>query len=337
MPRTTALRTLLFAGALACVCSTAGYLIGRHASTRQLPAPSALSPFRASAISYPTSTTESVSSATPNALSPALSLATWPASLAAPLTPATEDAQRTFLRTLAASNPTLALELAQSAPTPRQRDDFIRSALQGWATTAPLDAARWTLDNVRLGERRLAAESLLEGAIAHPDDAIHAAHFLCASDPSLQSDHGNALVSAFARAGRFDLAAQFATTAPGDFRAHWLSTAFSTWARYQPASALAAASDLTDPAARSEAHQGVITGWAMSDPAALVAHAEKLPAGETHATALREGLQQWVSLDPVAASAWMDRLDPSLDLDAGAAAVATTPVIVEKKPDVATS
>ena len=33
----------------------------------------------------------------------------------------------------------------------------------------------------------------------------------------------------------------------------------------------------------------------------------------------------------------MDRLDPNRDLDAGAAAVATTPVIVEKKPDVATS
>jgi hypothetical protein len=257
--------------------------------------------------------------------------------VAAVSSPAAEADAIASLRTLAATDPMRALELAKSAPTPRQRDEFVRRALQGWASNDPLSAAQWALAHVRLGERRLTIEALFEGAAAKPDAAMEAARFLCASDPLLQSDHGNALVTALAQAGHFDLATEFAATGPANFRAYWLSTAFSRWAQYQPDAAVTAASQLPDDTARTEALQGVITGWAMSDPAALVTRADKLPAGETRAIALREGLQQWVSLDPVAASSWMDRLDPSPDLDAGAAAVATTPVIVEKKPDVAAS
>ncbi|ATC63937.1 hypothetical protein CMV30_08210 [Nibricoccus aquaticus] len=335
MPRASHSTLLLCATGTALL--TGGFFLGRTTAPALSNFPSsALLPFSASAIADVRPSASSTSPASSNN-TPALSTANWPASLAIPSTPASEDAQRACLRTLATTNPTLALQLAQAAPSPRQRDEFIRAALQGWAASAPLDAARWTLDHVRLGERRLAAEALLSAAIAQPEAAIQAAHFLCASDPLLQSDHGNALVTAFASAGRFDLASQFAATAPGEFRAHWLSTAFSRWAQHQPSSAIAAAHELPDATARTEALQGVITGWAMSDPAALVANADKLPAGETRATALRDGLQQWVSLDPIAASAWMDRLDPSRDLDAGAAAVATTAVIAQKNPDVAAS
>ena len=338
---TRALRSpALLLGALA--CSTIGYIAGRHAipapSVPSLAAsasssPSALPPLRVSAISNDTSAFSSDFAPLTHALTPS----DWKTLLASPSSPATEQTLLASLRSLAITDPTLALELAQTAPTPRQRDEFIRAALHGWGSRDPLAAARWTLDHVRLGERRLAAETLLAAAIANPGAALQAANLLCASDPLLQSDHGNALVTAFARAGHFNLAAQFAATAPGDFRAHWLSTAFSQWARYQPDTALAAAGNLDDATARTEALQGVVTGWAASDPAALATYAEKLPSSEMRASALRDGLQQWVSLDPVAASAWMDRLDPSRDLDAGAAAVATTPVIVEKKPDVATS
>ncbi len=312
---------------------TGGFFLGRTTAPAHSTSSSAPPPLRASAIPPQTSahiqTPTTLSFSTPTDLKTLLTSAST--------SPAAESHALTALRTLATTDPTLALQLAQSAPTPRQRDEFTRAVLRGWAATDPLAASRWTLDNVRLGERRLATEELLEASIARPDAAIEAARFLCTADPLLQSDHGNALVSAFANSGRFDLAAQFAITAPGEFRAHWLSTAFSRWSQFQPDAAIAAARELTDSTARTEALQGVITGWAMSDPATLVAHAEKFPAGETRATALRDGLQQWVSLDPVAASAWMDRLDPSPDLDAGAAAVATTPVIVEKKPDVATS
>ena len=317
--------------------SVAGFVIGRsttdsspRASSRVSISASALSPFRASAISetgtvFPASTSLTL---TPSA---------WKTLLASPSSPVTEQTLLDSLRTLAPTNPTLALELAQTAPTPRQRDEFIRAALHGWGTADPQAAAQWTLAHVRLGERRLAVEALIGGAISDPAAAIHAAQFLCSADSLLQSDHGHTLITALTRTGRFDLATEFAATASGEFRAYWLSTAFSQWANYQPAAAFSAAQTLSDSPARTEALQGAIAGWAASDPAALVAHAEKLPSSTLRASALREGLQQWVSLDPVAASAWMDRLDPSRDLDPGAAAVATTPVIVEKKPDVAAS
>jgi hypothetical protein len=335
---TRALRSPVFLLLGALACSTTGYIAGRHThatssfantSASAASVSSALPLFRASAISENTATTLPASST--------LAPSAWKTLLASPPSPATEQTLLASLRTLAATNPALALELAQTAPTPRQRDEFIRAALHGWGSANPQAAAQWTLAHVRLGERRLAFDALVAGAIANPEAAILATRSLCAADPLLQSDHGHTLVTALARAGRFDLATQFAATASSEFRAYWLSTAFSQWAHYQPSAALTAASELANASARTDALQGVITGWAASDPAALVAHVQKLPSSELRASALRDGLQQWVSLDPVAASAWMDRLDPSRDLDAGAAAVATTPVIVEKKPDVAAS
>ena len=318
-------------------CVLTGFLVGRHSTL----------------FTAETRSTAATSSASPSSFSTSIAQENPPASLidtsrapaatdlaqllAGPCAPATDARIFSSLQSLAATQPALALQLAQSARTPRQRDECIRATLQGWGSTDPIAAAHWTLANVRLGERRLAVESLLTGAIADPDAAIRAITFLCNADPLLQSDHGNTLITELTRAGRFDLAAQFASTAPGEFRAYWLSTAFAQWARYQPASAIAAAEKFPDTTTRADALQGVISGWSASDPASLVTYAATLPPGDLRASALRDGLQQWVSLDPVAASAWMDRLDPSTELDAGAAAVATTPVIVEKKPGVATS
>ena len=327
---TSFLRSALCFAPAGLACVALGYLAGRRESV-------------APAMTLPPSSTAVVSDAPPAvrvredvvARFGATPADAWRDLLAAPATPASEESRRVFLRDLAKRDPTRAIRFAESAPTPRQRDEFVRAVLGGWAAADPLAAVRWTLDNVRLGERRAAAESLLEGAVVDPDAAIEVGKFLCASDPLLQSDHGNALVSAFAGAGRFDLAAEFAAAASGDFRAHWLSTAFGQWARYQPDAALAAAGELADPDVRAEALQGVITGWVGSDPAALVASARRFPAGEVRDIALREGLQQWVFLDPVAASAWMDRRDPSRELDAGAAALATTPALVSRRPEVA--
>lgn len=52
---------------------------------------------------------------------------------------------------------------------------------------------------------------------------------------------------------------------------------------------------------------------------------------------MRAGLTQWVYRDPIAASAWMDQLDPSPDLDMGAAAIAVLPALIQGKPDIAAS
>lgn len=89
--------------------------------------------------------------------------------------------------------------------------------------------------------------------------------------------------------------------------------------------------------AREEARAALYVGWSQSDPAALVAHASALSAGESRLAALRDGLTQWVHLDPAAASVWMDNHDPAPDLDAGAVAIASTPSVVAKAPEIAAS
>jgi hypothetical protein len=262
---------------------------------------------------------------------------TWDSLRTAPASPVTENARVSALTQLAAQDPEQAITLALEAPSPRERDLFPRAALQGWASRDATAAAKWMLANVRAAERRSASEALVEGAIAEPTNATRAIEFLCEADPSLTSEHGNLLVTALARAGHFEFATSFAVKGPSDYRGYWLSTAFIHWAQYDAHAAIGAAQSIADASARDEALHGVIVGWARHDPAALVAYSANLPAGETRTAALRDGLQEWVHLDPAAASAWMDQLDPSRDLDHGAAAVATMPAIVEHRPDIAVS
>ncbi len=262
---------------------------------------------------------------------------TWNSLRIAPASPIAENARVAALTKLAAQDPERAIALALETPSPRERDLFTRAVIRGWASRDATAAAKWMLAHVRAGERRSASEALVDGAIAEPANALRAIEFLCEADPSLTSEHGNILVTALARAGHFDLATSFAAAGPSDYRAYWLSTAFVHWAQYDPHAAIGAAQSFADSSARDEALHGIIVGWARHDPAALVAYSTKLPAGETRTTALRDGLQQWVHLDPAAASAWMDQLDPSRELDHGAAAVATMPAIVEHRPDIAVS
>lgn len=252
-----------------------------------------------------------------------------------PATPATEESQCAQLKSLGSTHPQQALELAASAATPRQRELFRNAVLQGWASRDPQAAAVWTLANVRSEERRAATEAIAAGAVARPDEAIRTFQHLIAADSTLASDHGNALVFAFSRAGNYDNASTFAATGPAEFRAAWLCTAFHSWGSYQPQSALAALDKISDPTARNEARSGLYAGWSGTDPASLVAHAQTLPIGEARLEALKTGLEQWVHLNPGAASNWMDKFDPAPDLDAGAAAVAITPALIAKKPDVA--
>ncbi len=261
----------------------------------------------------------------------------WDAFQRGPCTPASEAAMSDRLKILAATDPALALQLAQAAATPRQRENFRNAVLQGWATRDAEAAAKWTLANVRSEERRVAIEAIAAGAIDRPEEAVRAFAWLMTADPRSVGDHGNALTFAFAHAGQFEIASRFAADGPAEHRAAWLCTVFNQWAVYQPQASLAAVAQIPDPAARGEAMQGIVAGWSSSDPAGLVSYAQTLPAGETRLNALRDGLSQWVYRDPKAATEWMDSHDPNPDLDAGAAAVAVLPALVEQKPDIAAS
>lgn len=257
--------------------------------------------------------------------------------LAAPTDPEVEAALLSDLTRLAAEDPGRALAIARSAPTPRQRELYLQATLRGWAGQAPRDAADWIVANVPTGERRAAVEALVQGALHDPDSAAATLDRLRAADPELAGDHGNTLVAEFARVGRFDLAGRYAASGPAEYRAWWLATAYGRWAQYAPRKALASLSAYEDPAIREAAAQGLIAGWAASDPAGLVASAREIPDRPLRVSALNDGLRQWVHLDPGAASKWMESIEPAPELDPGAAALATTPALVSRRPEVAAS
>lgn len=328
--------TLIFLG-VGFSCAVAGFLAGQRR-----PIVNPIQPHDRSAVRPPSPPSENlVAPQATSALAAASSREDLHSSLSAFRgqlnSPAAEETAVATLRALAVIDPKRALALAHETGTPLQHDLFTRATLEGWASIDSLAASQWTLAHVRPGERRLAVEAIVKGAITRADDAIRAVAYLAAHDPSHASDHHNTLVHALARAGHFTSASQFAAAAPAEFRAALLSTAFVQWAQYQPTAALEAANAFPDEKRRQDALEAVVAGWAGSNPAALVQYAQSLPVGEIRANALRDGLQQWVSLDPIAAATWMDRLDPSSDLDAGAAAIATSPALVAKQPDIATS
>lgn len=261
----------------------------------------------------------------------------WDIFLSTPATPRSEKDAIAHLRELAVSDPAEALRLAQSAATPRQREEFVRGALEGWGQADPMAAAKWTVAKLPLGERRLAVEAILRSAMERPEETIRTADYLATADPKLADDHGNTLIAELARAGHFELAGNFAAAAPPASRAAWLATAFHQWSQYQPEAAAAAANAFSDSEIRTRALQGALSGWCMSDPAAAVAYTQTLPAGEVRNSGFREGLQQWAGVDPVAATEWMNQRNPDPDLDAGAAAVASSPELVAMNADIATS
>lgn len=324
-----------FLGATALGLVSLGFFLGHQNATQTAttPSPTANATFGGSFASAPLPAGETSEAAV--ILTEAKK--TWASLQQQPAAPSTEESQCAQLKIMGAIDPQQALELAASAATPRQRELFRNAVLQSWATRDPQAAAVWTLANVRSEERRAAAEAIAAGAIARPDEAIRTFQYLITADSTLASDHGNALVYAFARAGNFDTASAFAATGPTEFRAAWLSTVYHQWATYQPQTALAALDKISDPVARNEARSGLYAGWSSTDPASLVAHAQTLPIGEARLDALKTGLEQWVHINPVAASAWMEKFDPAPDLDAGAAAIAIAPALVAKKPDVAVS
>jgi hypothetical protein len=261
----------------------------------------------------------------------------WELLSALPASPRTEAEKRAILVQWGARDFLQACQFAQSAGTAREREMFRNAALQGWATSDPEGAATWMLAHVRPQERRAAAEAMATGAVARPEAALRAFHSLVGADPDLASDHGNILVSAFAHIGAFEDAQAFALSGPREHQAAWLANVYQTWGQSAPKTALVSLEGITEATMRGAALNALFAGWASSEPAALVAHAQTLPAGDVRLQALREGLTQWVFRDSAAASDWMDRFDPNPDLDAGAAALAVMPTLVQKKPDVATS
>lgn len=249
-------------------------------------------------------------------------------------TPASERELAAFLTELARHDAQQAMAFALAESNLRLRETLRNAALRGWAATAANDAAAWAIALPRM-ERSTALEAVFAGAAIVPDDAVRLGARLCAENPALASDYGQFLISALNEAGAYEAALRFAVADASSNRTAWLTAASYEWAAHQPTIALAACNALGDVEARQAAFQGAAAGWALADPSGLASYAMTLPSGEDRAHALAQALPRWVSMDPIAASKWIANFDPNPDLDAGAAAVATLPLMLNQRPEIA--
>jgi hypothetical protein len=159
---------------------------------------------------------------------------------------------------------------------------------------------------------------------------------LSTHEPLLAGEYGQFLITGLTDAGEYDTAVRIAADDKTGHNDAWLNSAFAQWASYQPDQALAAFGKISDPQIRASAFQGMILGWAMANPADVASYAEHLAPGADRALAMSQALPQWASHDSLAASEWMiNHFEPSADLDAGIAAVATMPNLLDQRPEIA--
>jgi hypothetical protein len=249
-------------------------------------------------------------------------------------TPATEQQMAEALQELAARDPEHAMAIALAETNLRLRQVLRHAVLRGWASVAPAAAASWSLA-LPDGDRQLCLEAVFAGAAERPEAALQLAQQLRGQHPELAADCGQFLVSALCKVGAYEKAVAFAGADFSAEQAAWLNTAFFEWASHQPDAARSALDRVRQGAARDAAFEGLVLGWAMANPGSLATYAMKLPPGDDRARALTQALPQWVGRDTVLASDWINRMEPTPDLDPGVAAVATLPALISKRPEIA--
>jgi len=172
---------------------------------------------------------------------------------------------------------------------------------------------------------------------------VRLAERLCREDPARAREYGYAVIAALAQVGEYRTAVGFALAAEGaaagenENRLKWIQSAFSHWARQEPEYAALATLGLPDAGSRYEALLAVVADWVRIDPEGLTEFVRELPAGTDRTNTLGEALRLWVRNNPKAASDWIDRLEPSPELDAGVTALATLPQLIALRPAVALS
>ncbi len=252
-------------------------------------------------------------------------------------TPGRDRGMETLIEELARTNPERALQLALAEPNWDLRARLRDAALRGWGAVAPDAAGAWAMQRVLPAEKMQCVSAVLTGAAEKPDDAVRVGLKLCAVDGEQAGEYGHALINALAgKNGAFEAAARFAAAAGMvDRQGILLESAFRQWAHHQPEQALSHWQQITDPAVRKGAFEGLVSGWADSDPTRLAQFATALPAGEERTRAFGSAAFHWAQKDPAGAMEWVGRFDPSPELDESMKAVATMPSLIAAQPTTA--
>lgn len=256
----------------------------------------------------------------------------WQRYSAGPRVPGCERGMCALLEEIAVDDPSEAMVLALGESDLSLREDLCYAVLRGWAAFSPDDAATWAMARTE-GNKRLDLEAVFAGAVCQPETACLLAARLSAEYPALSADFERMLITALANDGAYETAVRFAMAET--FGTPLLAVAFDRWAASQPEQAWIALTEISDPETRARAFDGLISGWARSDPAATAAYALQLPPSADRARALGLALPQWADRDLVGAWNWASHHGLGSDLDAGLAAVARLPALVNMYPEIA--
>jgi len=257
----------------------------------------------------------------------------WSEWLARPEGEARDQALAALVAELAAADPMRAIALADGETNGSLRDTLLQAALRGWGGVSPEVALAWATAQTLLDSGEAMA-SVFHGAAHDPENLLRLTGQWSQQDPDRAGDYGSYLVAALNRAGDFSQAATYAAAVPSEFRLNLLNAAYAGWADREPKAALEAIGQLPDPEIKKTAFAATISRWANNDAPAAAAYARELPEGSERMLALTVALRNWAAVDGVGAATWMSGLEPSPELDMGAAVVAALPESLQQ-PEVA--
>jgi hypothetical protein len=240
-----------------------------------------------------------------------------------------------LLEELAVTEPKRALSLADAETNPDLRVDCLQAALRGWGGVNPEAAIAWANSQTLL-DRGQAMSVVFHGAARDPENALRLTRLWSRQDPERAGDFGSYLVAALARVGEFGKAADFAADTPADLRVDLLNAAYARWAEREPQAAMNHIGELSDPEKHRTAFDATVSSWAHQDPKALAEYSLNLSDERERAFAVAAALQTWAVSAAPEAAAWINRFEPSPELDRGTAIVALLPETL-RQPPLATS
>lgn len=138
-----------------------------------------------------------------------------------------------------------------------------------------------------------------------PSDPIARAERLAVAEPERSREFAYDAIATLHASGRAADAAAFALRSTLGPRRDLVIAAYFEWAGRESETALAAAFQVSEPAAREFAVEAVFSGWAKRDPAGLAEFARTLPAGPERTRALTKALRYWSLRDPDRAAQWI--------------------------------
>jgi hypothetical protein len=236
---------------------------------------------------------------------------------------ATDYQQLQLLVVLAATNPQLAMEKAQTFKG-AIKAKAESAVLEVWAATDPNAAWNWVESTQP--QNNVQFIKLLEVIGRNePRTAISYAEKFVVAHRELRKDSYSALVAGLTQNGAYGLASEVVgrLDIESDTKAELMNIVIGAWATYEPQVAMQWV--MTQPEDIKAAHiERLGEAWSDTDPQAAVNFAAT-QNDATRASLLLPSFKKWLTTDPAAAAAWLTATQRHKDFDEVIAEMASQP------------